>query len=189
MAQTLTTRLPPLFRTPSWVPWKQSHSSRFGIIKGVFLFCIENGILCVLIRIASMRRFYWEHTIYLHVTENWKDIPTLPLDLVLWLKLISSNSLCLELISWFQRCSSHWSSTVVVPHQNLCRGGRVEGWCWVNFQCRGFLLIWTMVGQGPIALAVGVGWGCLDIFLLSIFSFSLSERWPDIDWNTVSKGR
>ena len=24
--------------------------------------------------------------------------------------------------------------------------------------------IWISVGQGPIALAVGVGWGCLDIF-------------------------
>ena len=38
-------------------PWKKAHSCRFGIIKGVFLIHIENGILCVLIRIASMRRF------------------------------------------------------------------------------------------------------------------------------------
>ena len=32
------------------------------------------------------------------------------------------------------------------------------------------------VGQGPIALAVGAGGGCLDIFsrLLFLFSFSLS---------------
>ena len=22
-------------------------------------------------------------------------------------------------------------------------------WCWVNFQCRGVLLIWIRVGQGP----------------------------------------
>ena len=29
----------------------------FGIIKGDFLRIIDNGILCVLIRIASMRRF------------------------------------------------------------------------------------------------------------------------------------
>ena len=36
---------------------------------------------------------------------------------------------------------------------------------WVNFQCRGVLLIWIIVGQGPIALAVGAGGGCLDIFL------------------------
>ena len=31
------------------------------------------------------------------------------------------------------------------------------------------------VGQGPTALAVGAGWGCLDIFNLSFLSsFSLS---------------
>ena len=36
--------------------------------------------------------------------------------------------------------------------------------------------IWTTVGQGPIALAVGAGGGCLDIFtLLYLFlSFSIS---------------
>ena len=37
--------------------------------------------------------------------------------------------------------------------------------------------IWIIVGQGPIALAVGAGGGCLDIFtLLYLFpsSFSLS---------------
>ena len=38
--------------------------------------------------------------------------------------------------------------------------------CWVTFQCRGVLLIWIIVGQGPIALAVGVGGGCLDILPL-----------------------
>ena len=40
-----------------------------------------------------------------------------------------------------------------------------------------------------IALAVGVGGGSLDIFLSSVFSFSLSGRRPDIDSSTVSKGR
>ena len=29
--------------------------------------------------------------------------------------------------------------------------------CRVNFQCRGVLLIWITVGQGPTALAVGAG--------------------------------
>ena len=55
-------------------------------------------------------------------------------------------------------------------------GGRVVRWCWVNFQCRGVLLIWLIVGQGPTALAVGAGGGCLDIFTLTylLFSFSLS---------------
>ena len=35
------------------------------------------------------------------------------------------------------------------------RGGRVVRWCWVNFQCRGVLLLWIRVGQRPTALAVG----------------------------------
>ena len=40
------------------------------------------------------------------------------------------------------------------------------------------------VGQGPTALAVGAGGGCLDILLSSIFSFlflPLFGRRPDID--------
>ena len=63
-------------------------------------------------------------------------------------------------------------------------GGRVVRRCWVNFQCRGVLLIWITVGQGPIVLAVGVGGGCLDIFLsstTSLFFLPLSGRRPDID--------
>ena len=51
--------------------------------------------------------------------------------------------------------------------------------CWVNFQCRGIELIWITVGQGPIALAVGAGGDCLDIFslvyLFSILSPSLGD--------------
>ena len=40
--------------------------------------------------------------------------------------------------------------------------------------------IWITVGQGPTALAVGVGGGCLDIFtliyrFLSAFSLSLGD--------------
>ena len=47
------------------------------------------------------------------------------------------------------------------------------------------------VGQGPSALAVGAGAGCLDIFTL-IYPFSpvSPSLWvrPDIDCTTVSKG-
>ena len=50
-------------------------------------------------------------------------------------------------------------------------GGRVVRWCWVNFQCRGVLLIWIIVGQGPIALAVGAGGGLFGIFF-SLYPFS-----------------
>ena len=58
-------------------------------------------------------------------------------------------------------------------------------WCWVNFQCRGVLLICIRVGQGPTVLLVGVGGGSLDIFSLIdhflFFSVPLSGRRPDID--------
>ena len=43
----------------------------------------------------------------------------------------------------------------------------------------GALLIWIIVGQGPIALAVSVGGGCLDIFsrdyLFSLLSPSMGD--------------
>ena len=44
--------------------------------------------------------------------------------------------------------------------------------------------IWMIIGQGPNALAVGAGGGCLDILyspLSFVSSFSLSGRRPDID--------
>ena len=50
--------------------------------------------------------------------------------------------------------------------------------CWVNFQCRGVLLIWIIVGPGPTALAVGAGGACLDIFTLVYhFSFLSPSLW------------
>ena len=60
-------------------------------------------------------------------------------------------------------------------------GGRVVRWCWVNFQCRGVLLIWFIVGQGPAALAVGAGGVCLAIFSL-VYHFSLLS--PSL-WETA----
>ena len=51
-------------------------------------------------------------------------------------------------------------------------GDRVVRRCWANFQCRGVLLIWNTVGQGPTVLAVGAGGGCVDIFSL-VYHFSL----------------
>ena len=57
-------------------------------------------------------------------------------------------------------------------------GGRVVRMCWVNLQCRGVLLVWIIVGQGPTALAVGAGGGCLDIFsLIYHFSFLSPSLW------------
>ena len=65
-------------------------------------------------------------------------------------------------------------------------GGRVVRRCGVNCQCRGVLLIWITVGQGPIVLAVGAGGGggggggggCLVIFsLLYHLSFLSPFLW------------
>ena len=38
-------------------------------------------------------------------------------------------------------------------------------------------LIWSSVGQGPTALAVGAGVSCLDIFFLSIISLLSPSLW------------
>ena len=54
----------------------------------------------------------------------------------------------------------------------------MERWCWVNFQYWGILLVWVIVGQRPIVLAVGAGGGCLDIFsLIFLFSFLPPSLW------------
>ena len=51
----------------------------------------------------------------------------------------------------------------------------------------GHFAIWMIVGQGPIALAVGAGGGgrpwrfCSPLSFLSFFSLSLSGRRPDIE--------
>ena len=59
-----------------------------------------------------------------------------------------------------------------LPVPCVTGGGRVERRCWVNFQCRGVLLLRMIVGQGPIVLAVEADGGCLDIFsLVYLFSF------------------
>ena len=47
-------------------------------------------------------------------------------------------------------------------------------WCWVNFQCRGVLLTWIIVGQGPTALTVGAGGVGVFFYIFSlIYHFSL----------------
>ena len=48
-------------------------------------------------------------------------------------------------------------------------------WCWVNFQCQGILLIWIIVGQGPIGFAVGAGGVVKALFLSSITLLSLGD--------------
>ena len=52
-------------------------------------------------------------------------------------------------------------------------GGRVVRRWWVNFQCRGVLLIWMIVGRARAYCAcTRCGWGSVDIFsLVYLFSF------------------
>ena len=67
------------------------------------------------------------------------------------------------------------------------RGGRVVRWCLVNFQCRGILLIWIIVGHGLLRLQQVRAGVCSDIFslvyhhFLSLLFLPLSGRRPDID--------
>ena len=63
------------------------------------------------------------------------------------------------------------NTQIVCDRCEFLGGGRVVRRCWVNFQCRGVLLICMIVGQGPTALAVGGGGGCLDTFTL-VYPFS-----------------
>ena len=50
--------------------------------------------------------------------------------------------------------------------------------------------IWITVGQGPTALSAGgVVWTFVLSSILSRLFLPLFGRRPDIDWNTVSKGR
>ena len=66
----------------------------------------------------------------------------------------------------------------------------MERKCWVNFQCRGVLLVWMIVGQGPIALAVGAGGGCLDIFsLICLFSFLSPSLWETARYRQILSQR
>ena len=61
--------------------------------------------------------------------------------------------------------------SLLIFTRSICdKGGRLVRWSWVT------VLLRIIVGKGPIALAVGACWGCLDIFffssIFSIFYFS-----------------
>ena len=53
--------------------------------------------------------------------------------------------------------------------------------CWVNFQFRGILIIWFIVRQGLIALAVGAGGVVWTFSVVSLFFLPLSGGRPDVD--------
>ena len=64
----------------------------------------------------------------------------------------------------------HCISTFTVIYYGARVLGKLPVW--------GRLLIWIRVGQGPTALAVGAGGGCLDFFsLVYLFSFLSPSLW------------
>ena len=62
--------------------------------------------------------------------------------------------------------SNKWLSMICRTSQILRNGRKIK--------TVKFLFLLSIVGQGPTALAVGVGGGCLDIFTLVYFFTSLS---------------
>ena len=76
-----------------------------------------------------------------------------------------------------------YHSNHVVTRLDLYRKGGWSGGAMVldNFPVPGRPTIWITVGQGPTALAVGAGGGCLDIFTLIYPFFPLS---PSL-WETA----
>ena len=96
------------------------------------------------------------------------------------LRLISATVACkAHATSGFRRTRNaiiarSWSLPISVG------GGWVVRRCWVNVQCQGVLLIWIIVGQGPIVLAVDAGGGVWTFFLSSIFSLFFLPLWETV---------
>ena len=89
-------------------------------------------------------------------------------------RLLFSGSLFISLsatqLLFLMQCSRQTATTLFAGM------GWVGRRCWINLQCRGVLLVWTIVGQGPIALALGA-WGVFGNFFSRpsfLLSFSLS---------------
>ena len=98
--------------------------------------------------------------------------------------LMGHMAYCINKLSIFLSYKYTRQTNLVYDIYNEIGDGREVRWCWVNFQCRGVLLFWIRVGQGPTTLEVGAGGGCLDIFLssiISLFFLPLSGRRPDKD--------
>ena len=92
---------------------KQIHMY-LGIFWGNFLILSWKCMCCVLIRIASMRWFWWVHSTYSYFIKDWKVIPKLYASVSRPGAMINPQRLKLpKQILWSQRCLSHWSYTVV----------------------------------------------------------------------------
>ena len=79
MARTPMARLPWLIRTHFYVPTDFFTITQENIYEGNFLILLWNCMLCVLIRIASSRRFLWVHATYHYFVEDRKHFHKLSL--------------------------------------------------------------------------------------------------------------
>ena len=71
---------------------------------------------------------------------------------------------------------SHWANDATLIRRDVPAG--IVPLCVPSFfLCRGVLLISTIVGQGPFALAEGTGGAYLDFFLSSVFSLFILPFW------------
>ena len=94
---------------------------------------------------------------------------------------------------WDSRCCipSFRTFSHLVPEKihrcfyHICGGLSLGAMVLGKLSVPGRPTICITVGQGPTALAVGAGWGCLDIFILihplSPLFLPLFGRRPDID--------
>ena len=105
-----------------------------------------------------------------------------------WISTLRYEELTVPLHdTWRKWCCNMYTLVFFSWDRRGWLGGVMVLWCQA-----GHPTIGISVGQGPNALAVGAGGGCLDIFtLIYLFSPLSPSFWETarFDWNTVSKGR
>ena len=117
-----------------------SDSSRKQILREVFLFYHE--IVCCVYILESSHRYdsneYTQHTIILLKTENISlNYRHLLPDLAPWLNLTGSNK-----FPWSQRCSSHWSLTVVCARIGIVQALLLSALNRIWFSSTGKTITW-----------------------------------------------
>ena len=120
--------------------------------------------------------------ICIYITETFYRHPyiiytSLYLERYIYLTDITDNSLFYSFLYAHLKQVSHRKAinSFMQSHISILyfRSGQGVRWYWANFQCRGVLLVWINVGQGPTALAIVSGGGCFLIYQLSLLSPSL----------------
>ena len=81
-------------------------------------------------------------------------------------------------VRYLNQSRCQWNETVLRKCRVICRCVLTQDITMLlgSFQCRGVLLLWHMVGQGPAMLAAGAGWVgcflfCFGFFIIIIIFF------------------